>query len=139
MQKIFYPFLALVVLTSACDLASPIPPTPTMAPCDAISEFFWASFDLAIAQDAHIWAVGDDGAWRLDPNNKTCALFTEENGLAGDSLSAVAVNTNGGEYGPYVIAPLTTDDDTGNTIYYTLSTWNPYNVMLMSSRISLTP
>lgn len=48
-------------------------------------------------------------------------------------------NTNGGEYGPYIIAPLTTGDDSGSTIYYTLSTWNPYNVMLMSSRITLTP
>lgn len=45
--------------------------------------------------------------------------------------------TYGGEYGPYVIAPLTTGDTDSTTIYYTMSTWNPYNVMLMRATLQV--
>jgi hypothetical protein len=43
----------------------------------------------------------------------------------------------GGEYGPYVIAPFTTGADGTATIYWTLSTWNPYQVVLMRSTLVL--
>ena len=45
-------------------------------------------------------------------------------------------DVDGGEYGPYVIPSLTTATATETTIYYTLSTWNPYEVMLMRATLS---
>lgn len=39
----------------------------------------------------------------------------------------------GGEYGPYLFEDLTTGNDSITTLYYTLSTWNPYTVVLMKS------
>jgi hypothetical protein len=41
----------------------------------------------------------------------------------------------GGEYGPYQFGNLATGTDTTTTIYYTLSTWNPYTVVLMKSTL----
>ena len=43
----------------------------------------------------------------------------------------------GGEYAPYVIAPLTTGNAEQTTIYYTMSTWNPYEVMLMRATLAV--
>ncbi len=43
----------------------------------------------------------------------------------------------GGEYAPYMIPRFTTGDATQSTIYYLMSTWNPYNVVLMKSVIRL--
>jgi len=44
---------------------------------------------------------------------------------------------SGGPYGPYVISPLTTGDAAQgtSTFYYTMSTWNPYTVVIMKSTI----
>lgn len=39
----------------------------------------------------------------------------------------------GGEYGPYLISEMSTHIDSLVTIYYTMSTWNPYTVVLMKS------
>lgn len=41
----------------------------------------------------------------------------------------------GGEYGPYIIPSFTTGDRFSLNIHYTMSTWNPYNVMLMRSTV----
>jgi hypothetical protein len=46
-------------------------------------------------------------------------------------------NDWGGIYGAYLIPRFTTGDDSGATLYYLLSTWNPYQVVLMRSRLSL--
>jgi hypothetical protein len=43
----------------------------------------------------------------------------------------------GGEYGPYIMARYTTGDSQGCRIYYTMSTWNPYQVVLMRSDLRL--
>jgi len=60
------------------------------------------------------------------PNIKPC-----------DNLSdPMRENVWGGPYGAYVVNPLTTGDSRGTTIYYLLSTWNPYTVVLMRSQIS---
>lgn len=48
-------------------------------------------------------------------------------------------NEWGGEYGPYVIERYTKGDATRTTIYYTLSTWNPYNVVLMTATLEAQP
>jgi hypothetical protein len=43
----------------------------------------------------------------------------------------------GGEYGPYVIGRFTREIDGVCRIYYTMSTWNPYQVVLMRSDFEL--
>ncbi len=43
----------------------------------------------------------------------------------------------GGEYGPYQFEDLATGNDSSTTIYFTLSTWNPYTVVLMKSTLRL--
>lgn len=43
----------------------------------------------------------------------------------------------GGEYGPYQFGDLAVGNDTTTTIYFTLSTWNPYTVVLMKSTLNL--
>jgi len=44
-------------------------------------------------------------------------------------------NVWGGEYGPYQFEKLATGDSTSTTIYYSMSTWNPYTVVLMKSTL----
>jgi len=44
-------------------------------------------------------------------------------------------NARGGAYGPYVIPSFTKGDATTTTIYWTLSTWNPYQAVLMKSTL----
>ena len=41
----------------------------------------------------------------------------------------------GGEYGPYQITGLARGDDRQTTIYFTMSTWNPYTVVLMKATL----
>jgi hypothetical protein len=45
----------------------------------------------------------------------------------------------GGEYGPYIMARYTTGDSGACRIYYTMSTWNPYQVVVMRSDLKLVP
>ena len=47
------------------------------------------------------------------------------------------INDYGGEYGPYQITRYATGEEGQWTqIYFTMSTWNPYQVMLMTARIT---
>ena len=41
----------------------------------------------------------------------------------------------GGEYGPYQFEDLAVGSDTSTTIYFTMSTWNPYTVELMKATL----
>ena len=43
----------------------------------------------------------------------------------------------GGEYGPYIMSRFTTETDGKVRIYYTMSTWNPYQVVVMQSDLKL--
>lgn len=43
----------------------------------------------------------------------------------------------GGAYAPYVVERWTRRRDTELTIYYVLSTWNPYVVVLMKSAFQI--
>lgn len=43
----------------------------------------------------------------------------------------------GGEYGPYQFANMAKGDDSSTTIYFTMSTWNPYTVVVMKAAIGL--
>jgi hypothetical protein len=46
-------------------------------------------------------------------------------------------NNSGGEYAPSVISRFTTGDSNQIMIYFLMSTWNPYNVVLMKSVLRL--
>ena len=43
----------------------------------------------------------------------------------------------GGTYAPYVVEPWTKVQGSELYLYYTLSTWNPYVVMLLKSRLNI--
>jgi len=43
----------------------------------------------------------------------------------------------GGEYGPYLMTRFTTGSDQRCRIFYTMSTWNPYQVVVMQSDLQL--
>lgn len=47
-------------------------------------------------------------------------------------------NEWGGEYGPYQFEGLAIGDQTTTTIYFTMSTWNPYTVVLMKATLQTT-
>ena len=46
-------------------------------------------------------------------------------------------NVEGAEYGPYVMGRFTSGSDGTCRIYYTMSTWNPYQVVVMRSDLQL--
>ncbi|MDO5523566.1 MAG: DUF4185 domain-containing protein [Bacteroidia bacterium] len=46
-------------------------------------------------------------------------------------------NEWGGEYGPYEFSHFATGNDKSTTIYFTMSTWNPYEVVLMKASLRL--
>lgn len=55
-----------------------------------------------------------------------------------DNLSdPLRESTFGGPYGPYVVEKFTEGDSQRSTIYFTLSTWNPYTTVLMKVDIEL--
>ena len=45
--------------------------------------------------------------------------------------------TWGGEYGPYIMSRFTSEVEGRCRIYYTMSTWNPYQVVVMQSDLKL--
>jgi Domain of unknown function (DUF4185) len=47
-------------------------------------------------------------------------------------------NVWGGEYGPYMFKDLVTGRDNLTTIYFTMSTWNPYVSLLMKTELEVT-
>jgi hypothetical protein len=44
-------------------------------------------------------------------------------------------NESGGEYGPYQYENLATGNDSMTTVYFNMSTWNPYTVVLMKTTL----
>jgi hypothetical protein len=46
-------------------------------------------------------------------------------------------NVWAGEYGPYQFEDFAVGDDSTTTIYFTMSTWNPYTVVLMKAQLKL--
>jgi hypothetical protein len=47
-------------------------------------------------------------------------------------------NEWGGAYGPYIIDKFTRGNDESSTIYFTMSTWNPYTTVLMKAELEKT-
>ena len=63
-----------------------------------------------------------------------------QNPTACDNLSDPnRLDVSGGEYAPYFISRFTTGDaaKSTSTFYYTLSTWNPYVMMVMKSQLQI--
>lgn len=61
-------------------------------------------------------------------------------GPAGPTIGvADPATTAGGSYAPYMIERFTQVASNTLTIYYTMSTWNPYTVVLMKSQFNITP
>jgi Domain of unknown function (DUF4185) len=60
--------------------------------------------------------------------------------LAGPTIGGnVPTNTPGGIYAPYMIERYTQVVSNTLTIYYTLATWNPYTIVLMTSDFTVVP
>jgi hypothetical protein len=73
----------------------------------------------------------------FDPAEGYCH-FMHKNWLVGNCDNVHDVgreNEWGGEYGPYQFDQLATGNAKETTIYYTMSTWNPYSVVLMKSTL----
>ncbi len=63
---------------------------------------------------------------------------SDSTGSTCDALSDSArLNVQGGDYSPYMIGRFTTGGVGISTIYFTMSTWNPYQVILMSATIKI--
>jgi hypothetical protein len=65
-----------------------------------------------------------------------------DDGLSGPVINAAKndpATTHGGMYAPYVVERWTKLEGPELDVYYTLSTWNPYVVVLMKSRFSVKP
>jgi hypothetical protein len=55
-----------------------------------------------------------------------------------DNLSGPKrMDVNGGAYGPYFISRFTTGAGATSTFFYVLSTWNPYEVVIMKSTVRI--
>jgi hypothetical protein len=53
-----------------------------------------------------------------------------------DMFGGIRDNEWGGEYGPYQITRYATGDPSFSQIWFTMSTWNPYQSMLMTAIIT---
>ncbi|MBW1873189.1 MAG: DUF4185 domain-containing protein, partial [Deltaproteobacteria bacterium] len=58
-----------------------------------------------------------------------------ENQHCDDTYDPGRENETGGEYGPYLIGRFAKAVPNGSMIYFTMSTWNPYNVVLMRAEL----
>jgi len=90
------------------------------------------------------WGPWSPGAVIFDPwCDGGYARFIHASWAANGRADAVQdpgrENEWGGEYGPYLIPRLTTVDRSDVTLYFVMSTWNPYNTVLMRTRVRLDP
>ncbi|HEX7678550.1 MAG TPA: DUF4185 domain-containing protein, partial [Thermoanaerobaculia bacterium] len=77
---------------------------------------------------------GGLGHFIHDPN------IVPDDGLDGPTIgSADPHTTEGGDYAPYVLERFTKTGGATLTIYYVMSTWNPYTVILMRSEFTIGP
>jgi hypothetical protein len=56
-----------------------------------------------------------------------------------DMFGAPREKEYGGEYGPYLLPRYTRGTESTSTIYFVMSTWNPYNTVVMKSTLRLPP
>ena len=103
-----------------------------------VSEAPWGPWSPPrVLFDPGLISDGGDGGY--------CQSMHYQNGSAcppgspnpSDNLVIGGPNRWGGEYGPYVVDQLTVGDEAAKrtTIFFTMSTWNPYQVVLMKSTL----
>jgi hypothetical protein len=88
-----------------------------------------------------IFNAARDGAYGTYIHNENPALGPT-GGPEGPMIgSATPCFTQGGIYAPLMIEPFTKVDLQHHklTIYYTMSTWNPYTIVLMRSELTISP
>ncbi len=78
------------------------------------------------------WVVDDtSGSWK---EASRCDAIYDNLPHPGDLAPE---QVQGGDYGPYLIPRFTRGDGPRTTIYYLMSTWMPYEVLLMRSKLKL--
>lgn len=76
--------------------------------------------------------------WRDKGYGHFMHISSNFKGDRSDKLHDVNRETEwGGEYGPYIMARFTSGDAQRCRIYYTMSTWNPYQVVVMQTDLEL--
>lgn len=89
------------------------------------------------------WGPWSDALMLFDPwRDGGYGVFMHVSRAAGgsDALSDPGREDEwGGEYGPYQLAESARGRTGESTIYFTMSTWNPYTVVLMRARLALAP
>lgn len=108
------------------------------APAPAGIEFSYSHTPWGPWSDAQIIfnVVRDGGLGKFIHDPKA----NPNDGLAGPVIGAGTSNpeaVKGGSYAPYVVERWTKVQGSELDLYYTLSTWNPYVVMLMKSRLQI--
>jgi hypothetical protein len=88
------------------------------------------------------WGPWSEGHIIFDPwKDKGYGHFMHKLNWRGPSKDGLAdpgrKNQWGGEYGPYVMARYMTGDANGCRLFYTMSTWNPYQVVVMRTDLKL--
>lgn len=98
---------------------------------------------ITLRSAATPWGPWSEGTVIFDPwQDKGYGHFmhipTNDRAHPSDSLSDPRREAEwGGEYGPYVMARYTAGTAAGCSIFYTLSTWNPYQVVILHSDLKL--
>ncbi|NMD35240.1 MAG: DUF4185 domain-containing protein [Planctomycetes bacterium] len=88
------------------------------------------------------WGAWSEAEVVFDPwRDKGYGFFMHRVNLLGGKGDGLAdpgrVLHPGGEYGPYIMARYTTGDAKGCRLFYTMSTWNPYQVVVMRTDLKL--
>jgi hypothetical protein len=88
------------------------------------------------------WGPWSDGTIVFEPwRDRGYGLFMHISAKCKEKTDALSDPKRdeewGGEYGPYIIARFTSGADGQCRIYYTMSTWNPYQVVVMRSDLKL--
>jgi hypothetical protein len=93
------------------------------------------------SQPVQIFNLADDGGFGQFVYNGN-ASFGPTGGPEGPTIDPAKndpCSTRGANYAPYIVKPFTQVKGNTLTLYYNLSTWNPYTIVLMSSTFTIGP
>ncbi|MBN2024668.1 MAG: DUF4185 domain-containing protein [Pirellulales bacterium] len=121
----------------------------SLAYCPSVKRYVMLYNSIRPRGIAMRWAVEPWGPWSdleivFDPyGDRGYGRFMHVAGWFGSTADGLQdpgrAGTWGGEYGPYIMARYTTGDAAGCRLYYTMSTWNPYQVVVMRTDLKLVP
>ena len=87
------------------------------------------------------WGPWSDAVEAFDPADGYCAFMHAS--WASEMCDSVQDPGRddewGGEYGPYLLERFTRGDASGASLYFVMSTWNPYNTVVMKTDVSPAP